>query len=132
LPEVGSGAADLERANFAATGLPVCLPTIYSTYYHIELTRTLFYTFIVAGAQVVAHLCAVGVIDVPGRKQTIVLGYGIARALAFTKATTETSRLITAMTYAFLPDMGSLAMRSIRPRSTRCTSAPRAPVWCGA
>lgn len=104
-------------SNFAATGFSVWLPTIYSTYYHIELTRTLFYTFIVAGTQVVARLCAVGVIDVLGRKTMIVLGYGIAAcaALAFTQATTEMSLLMTAMTYAFFQDMGSLAMTVYTP-----------------
>src|SRR6185312_5383064 len=89
-------------SNFGATGFSVWLPTIYSTYYHIELTRTLFYTFIVAGTQVVARLCAVSLIDIVGRKTMIVSGYGIAgcAALAFTLATTGTSLLLTAMTYA--------------------------------
>jgi putative MFS transporter len=104
-------------ANFAATGFSVWLPTIYSTYYHIELTRTLFYTFIVAGTQVVARACAVGLIDVLGRKTLIVIGYGVAgcAALAFTQATTETSLLLTAMVYAFFQDTGSLAMTVYTP-----------------
>lgn len=104
-------------SNFAATGFSVWLPTIYSTYYHIELTRTLLYSFIVAGTQVVARCCAVGLIDVLGRKTMIVFGYGIAAcaALAFTQATTETSLLLTAMTYAFFQDMGSLAMTVYTP-----------------
>jgi putative MFS transporter len=104
-------------SNFAATGFSVWLPTIYSTYYHIELSRTLFYTFIVAGTQVVARLCAVGIVDVIGRRRMIVLGYGIAgvAALGFTQATTEMSLLLTAMTYAFFQDMGSLAMTVYTP-----------------
>jgi putative MFS transporter len=104
-------------SNFAATGFSVWLPTIYSTYYHIELSRTLFYTFIVAGTQVVARFCAVGIIDAIGRRRLIVLGYGIAgcAALFFTQATTETSLLLTAMTYAFFQDMGSLAMTVYTP-----------------
>jgi len=104
-------------ANFAGTGFSVWLPTIYSTYYHIELTRTLFYTFIVAGTQVVARACAVGLIDVLGRKTLIILGYGIAgfAALAFTQATTETSLLLTAMVYAYFQDTGSLAMTVYTP-----------------
>lgn len=104
-------------ANFAGTGFSVWLPTIYSTYYHIELTRTLLYTFIVAGTQVVARACAVGVVDVIGRKNLIVLGYGIAgcAALGFTQATTEISLLVTAMIYAFFQDIGSLAMTVYTP-----------------
>jgi MFS transporter, putative metabolite:H+ symporter len=104
-------------SNFAATGFSVWLPTIYSTYYHIELPRTLLYSFIVAGTQVVARGCAVGVIDVFGRKTLIVVGYGVAgcAALAFTQATTETSLLLTAMTYAFFQDIGSLAMTVYTP-----------------
>jgi len=104
-------------SNFAATGFSVWLPTIYSTYYHIELTRTLFYTFIVAGTQVVGRVCAVGVVDIIGRKMMIVLAYGIAgcAALAFTQATTETSLLVTAMVYAFFQDIGNLGMTVYTP-----------------
>ncbi|MBV9827384.1 MAG: MFS transporter [Alphaproteobacteria bacterium] len=104
-------------ANFAGTGFSVWLPTIYSTYYHIELTRTLFYTFIVAGTQVVARSCAVGLIDKLGRKTLIIIGFGTAgcAALAFTQATTETSLLVTAMFYAFFQDIGSLAMTVYTP-----------------
>src|SRR5258708_19153070 len=77
-------------SNFAATGVSVWLPTIYSQYYHIELSRTLFYTFIVAGTQVVGRICAVTIVDVVGRKTMIVVAYGIAgcAALAFTQSTT--------------------------------------------
>ncbi|HEY1798888.1 MAG TPA: MFS transporter [Stellaceae bacterium] len=104
-------------SNFAATGFSVWLPTIYSTYYHIELSRTLFYTFIVAGTQVVSRLCAVAIVDVIGRRRLIVLGYGIAgiAALGFTQAITETSLLLTAMAYAFFQDQGSLAMTVYTP-----------------
>jgi putative MFS transporter len=104
-------------SNFAATGFSVWLPTIYSTYYHIELSRTLLYTFIVAGTQVVARMCAFGLIDVMGRKTMIVIAYGVAgcAALAFTQASTETSLLITAMVYAFFQDIGNLAMTVYTP-----------------
>jgi putative MFS transporter len=104
-------------SNFAATGFSVWLPTIYSTYYHIELSRTLFYTFIVAGTQVVGRICAFGLIDILGRKTMIVLGYGIAgcAALAFTQSTTEMALLINAMVYAFFQDIGSLAMTVYTP-----------------
>ena len=104
-------------SNFAATGFAVWLPTIYSTYYHIELSRTLLYTFIVAGTQVVARICAFGLIDILGRKTMIVIAYGVAgcAALAFTQATTETSLLITAMVYVFFQDIGNLAMTVYTP-----------------
>ena len=96
-------------SSFAATGFAVWLPTIYSTYYHIELTRTLLYTFIVAGTQVVGRICAFGLIDILGRKTMIVIAYGVAgcAALAFLQATTETSLLITAMVYVFFQDQGT-------------------------
>ncbi len=104
-------------SNFAATGFSVWLPTIYSTYYHIELTRTLVYTFIVAGTQVVARFCAFGLIDILGRKTLIIIAYGIAgcAALTFIGATTETSLLVTAMVYAFFQDIGNLAMTVYTP-----------------
>jgi hypothetical protein len=42
-------------------------PPIYSRYYHIELTWMLFYTLVIAGTQVVARFCAVGLVDWFGR-----------------------------------------------------------------
>ncbi len=104
-------------SNFAATGFAVWLPTIYSQYYHIELSRTLLYTFIVAGTQVVGRICAFGLIDIMGRKTMIVVAYGIAgcAALAFTQSTTETALLINAMVYVFFQDQGNLAMTVYTP-----------------
>ncbi len=104
-------------SNFAATGFSVWLPTIYSQYYHIELSRTLLYTFIVAGTQVVGRICAVTIVDVVGRKTLIVVAYGIAgcAALAFIGSTTETSLLINAMVYVFFQDQGNLAMTVYTP-----------------
>lgn len=122
-------------SNFAATGFAVWLPTIYSTYYHIELSRTLLYTFIVAGTQVVARICAFGLIDILGRKTMIVIAYGIAgcAALAFIQATTETSLLITAMVYVFFQDIGNLAMTvytpEVYPVSIRGKGAAIAMGW---
>jgi MFS transporter, putative metabolite:H+ symporter len=104
-------------SNFASNAFSVWLPTIYATYYHINLTRTLFYTFIVAGTSVAGRFCAFSLIDLLGRKALIVIGYGVAgcAALMFTQATTETSLLITAMCYAFFADQGSLAMTVYTP-----------------
>ncbi len=104
-------------SNFAATGFAVWLPTIYSTYYHIELTRTLLYTFIVAGTQVVGRICAFWLIDILGRKTMIVIAYGVAgcAALAFTQSVTETSLLVNAMVYVFFQDIGNLAMTVYTP-----------------
>src|SRR4051812_18179262 len=58
-------------SGFAATAFSVWLPSIYATYYHINLTRTLVYTFIVAGTSVVGRICAFSLIDVLGRKALI-------------------------------------------------------------
>jgi putative MFS transporter len=104
-------------SNFAATGFSIWLPTIYSTYYHIELTRTLLYTFIVAGTQVVGRICAFGVVDMVGRKRMIIIAYAAAgcAALAFTQATTEMSLLINAMVYVYFQDIGNLAMTVYTP-----------------
>ncbi len=104
-------------SNFAANGFSVWLPSIYATYYHIELSRTLFYTFIVVGTQVVGRMCAFSLIDIAGRKTMIVVAYGIAgcAALAFTRSTSEMSLLINAMVYAFFQDIGSLAMTVYTP-----------------
>jgi putative MFS transporter len=104
-------------SNFAANGFSIWLPTIYSTYYHIELSRTLFYTFIVAGTQVVGRICAFAVVDIIGRKRMIIIAYAVAgcAALAFTQSTTEMSLLINAMVYAFFQDIGSLAMTVYTP-----------------
>jgi len=102
---------------FAASAFSVWLPTIYATYYHISLTRTLFYTFIVAGTSIVGRICAFSLVDVLGRKPLIIIGFGAAglAALLFTQATTETSLLLVAMLYAFFADIGSLAMTVYTP-----------------
>jgi putative MFS transporter len=102
---------------FASTAFSVWLPSIFATYYHISLTRTLTYTFMVAGTQVVGRACAFSLIDVLGRKTLIVVGYGVAgcAALMFTQATTEVALLSTAMLYGFFADIGSLAMTVYTP-----------------
>jgi putative MFS transporter len=104
-------------SNFAASAFSVWLPTIYATFYHIQLTRTLVYTFIVAGVSVVGRIAAFSLIDKLGRKPLIIIGFGTSglAALAFTQATTETSLLLVAMTYAFFADIGSLAMTVYTP-----------------
>ena len=104
-------------SGFASSAFSVWLPSIYATYYGITLTRTLFYTFIVAGTSVVGRIVAFGLIDILGRKTLICVGYGVAgcAALMFTQATTETALLFTAMFYAFFADIGSLAMTVYTP-----------------
>jgi putative MFS transporter len=104
-------------SNFAATAFSVWLPTIYAMFYHIQLTRTLVYTFIVAGVSIVGRITAFSLIDRLGRKPLIITGFGMSglAALAFTQATTETSLLLVAMTYAFFADIGSLAMTVYTP-----------------
>jgi putative MFS transporter len=104
-------------SGFAATAFSVWLPSIFATYYHINLTRTLVYTFIVAGTSIVGRVVAFSLIDLFGRKTLIVMGYGVAgcAALLFTRATTETALLTTAMLYAAFADIGSLAMTVYTP-----------------
>jgi putative MFS transporter len=104
-------------SNFAASAFSVWLPTIYATFYHIQLTRTLVYTFIVAGTSVVGRVVAFSLIDALGRKPLIIIGFGTAgvAALTFTQATTETSLLLVAVVYAFFADIGSLAMTVYTP-----------------
>jgi Sugar (and other) transporter len=48
---------------------------IYAAVYHIELTRALLYTFIVAGTGVTARILAFFRVDRIGRKPLIVIGY---------------------------------------------------------
>jgi MFS transporter, putative metabolite:H+ symporter len=104
-------------SGFAAFAFSVWLPSIFATYYHINLTRTLVYTFIVAGTSVIGRVVAFSLIDLFGRKALIVIGYGVAgcAALMFTQATTETALLTTAMVYAGFADIGSLAMTVYTP-----------------
>ncbi len=104
-------------SGFAATAFLVWLPSIFATYYHINLTRTLVYTFIVAGTSVVGRVCAFSLIDLLGRKTLIVIGFGVAgcAALMFTGATTQTALLAIAMLYGFFGDIGSLAMTVYTP-----------------
>lgn len=104
-------------SNFAGFAFNIWLPTIYATVYHIELTRTLLYTFIVAGTGVTARILAFFLVDRIGRKPLIVIGYmgaGCA-ALLFTQATTEASLLIVAVLYAFMADIGALGMTVYTP-----------------
>lgn len=103
--------------NFAGFAFNIWLPTIYATVYHVELTRTLLYTFIVAGTGVTARILAFFLVDRVGRKPLIVIGYlgaGCA-ALMFTQATTEASLLVVAVFYAFMADIGALGMTVYTP-----------------
>ncbi len=104
-------------SNFAATIFSVWLPSIYATYYHIDLVKTFTYTLIVAGTAVLGRVCAYTLIDLFGRKALICIGYGVAgcAALLFTQATTETALLTTAMLYAFFADSASMAMTVYTP-----------------
>jgi MFS transporter, putative metabolite:H+ symporter len=104
-------------SGFAAYAFSVWLPSIFATYYHINLTRTLLYTFIVAGTSVLGRVLAFSLIDLFGRKALIVIGYGVAgcAALMFTQAASETALLTTAMVYAAFADIGSLAMTVYTP-----------------
>jgi MFS transporter, putative metabolite:H+ symporter len=104
-------------SGFAATAFSVWLPSIFATYYHINLTRTLVYTFIVAGTSVVGRMFAFALIDRVGRKALICIGYGVAgaAALILAQASTETALLTTAMLYGFFADIGSLAMTVYTP-----------------
>jgi putative MFS transporter len=104
-------------SGFAATAFSVWLPSIFATYYHINLTRTLVYTFIVAGTSVVGRMVAFSLIDLFGRKALIVIGYGVAggAALMFTQASSGVGLLTTAMLYGFFADIGSLAMTVYTP-----------------
>jgi MFS transporter, putative metabolite:H+ symporter len=104
-------------SGFAATAFLVWLPSIFATYYHINLTRTLQYTFIVAGTSVVGRIVAWSLIDVLGRKALICIGYGVAgcAALALSFASSEPALLMTAMAYGFFGDIGSLAMTVYTP-----------------
>ena len=104
-------------SGFSASAFSVWLPSIYATYYHIDLARTFTFTLIVAGTSVVGRICSYSLIDILGRKALITICYTSAgcAALAFTAASTETSLLITAMVYGFFGDAGSLAMTVYTP-----------------
>jgi MFS transporter, putative metabolite:H+ symporter len=95
----------------------VWLPTVYATIYHIELTRTLFYTFIVAGASVVGRFVALWLVDRIGRKPVIVGGFLLAGIAAwfFNVANTEATLVAVAVTYAFFADQGALGMTVYTP-----------------
>ncbi|HBK04235.1 MAG TPA: hypothetical protein DDZ81_00040 [Acetobacteraceae bacterium] len=104
-------------SGFASYAFSVWLPTIFATYYHINLTRSLTYTFIVAGTSIVGRVFSFSLIDILGRKALIVIGYGVAgaAALMLTQAATETALLVTAMVYAGFADAASLAMTVYTP-----------------
>jgi MFS transporter, putative metabolite:H+ symporter len=104
-------------SGFATWVFSVWLPSIFASYYHITLTRSLFYTFIVAGTSVVGRVAAFSLIDRLGRKALIIIGSFVAgiAALIFTQATTEAALLATAMLYGFFADISSLAMTVYTP-----------------
>lgn len=104
-------------SGFASSAFSVWLPSIFATYYHISLTRSLTFTFIVAGTSVVGRVFSFSLIDLFGRKALIVIGYGVAgcAALMFTQATTEMALLGTAMVYGAFADVASLAMTVYTP-----------------
>jgi putative MFS transporter len=104
-------------SGFAANAFLLWLPSIFATYYHIALTRSLTFTFIVAGTSVVGRMVAYSMIDILGRKALIVIGYGVAgiAALIFTQVNTEMALLATAMLYGAFADAASLAMTVYTP-----------------
>lgn len=104
-------------SNAGGYAFAVWLPTIYARIYHIQLTRTLVYTFIVAGVSVLGRIVAFSLVDRIGRKPLIVGGFLIAgcAALAFTRATTANSLLLVAMAFAFFNDIGALGMTVYTP-----------------
>jgi putative MFS transporter len=104
-------------AGFANYAFAVWLPTIFANYYHIGLTRSLLFTFIVAGVSILGRAVAFSLIDVVGRKALIVIGFGVAgvAALMFTRASGETALLVTAMVFGAFQDIGSLAMTVYTP-----------------
>ncbi len=108
---------DVVSLGLCGIGVQPVAAEIYATYYHINLTRTLLYTFIVAGTSVVGRIVAFSLIDRLGRKPLIITGFGTAgmASLLFTQATTETSLLLVAMLYSFFADIGSLAMTVYTP-----------------
>lgn len=116
-------------SGFAASAFSVWLPSIYATYYRINLTRTLVFTFIVAGTSVVGRVFAFGLIDHFGRKALICIGYGVAgcAALWLMQASSEMALLTTARLYACLADIGSLAMTVHTPEVYPAGSEPTAP-----
>jgi MFS transporter, putative metabolite:H+ symporter len=104
-------------SNAGGYAFAVWLPTIYARIYHIQLTRTLVYTFIVAGTSVLGRIVAFWLVDRIGRKPLIVGGFLIAgcAALAFTQATTAAALLLVAMVFAFFNDIGALGMTVYTP-----------------
>jgi putative MFS transporter len=104
-------------SNAGGYAFSVWLPTIYASIYHIQLTRTLVYTFIVAGTSVAGRIVAFSLVDRVGRKPLIVTGFLVAgcSALLFTQATTEATLLLVAVTFAFFNDIGSLGMTVYTP-----------------
>jgi len=104
-------------SNAGGYAFSVWLPTIYASIYHIQLTRTLVYTFIVAGTSVAGRVVAFSLVDRIGRKPLIVIGFLVAgcSALLFTQATTEATLLLVAVTFAFFNDIGSLGMTVYTP-----------------
>ena len=104
-------------SNFGGYAFAVWLPTIYASIYHIALTRTLVYTFIVAGTSVVGRIVAFSLVDRIGRKPLIVIGFTVGgfAALLFTQATTQTTLLLVAVVFAFFNDIGALGMTVYTP-----------------
>jgi putative MFS transporter len=104
-------------SSLSSWAFAVWLPTVYATVYHIELTRTLVYTFIVAGASVVGRLVALWLVDRIGRKPVIVCGFLLAGidAWLFNFATTEGTLVAVAVLFAFFQDQGALAMTVYTP-----------------
>ncbi len=104
-------------SSLAGWAFVVWLPTVYATIYHIQLTRTLIYTFIVAGASVVGRFVAYMLVDRIGRKPVIVGGFMLAGVAAwlFNVATTDVTLVTVAVIYAFFGDQGALGMTVYTP-----------------
>ena len=122
-------------ASFSLWAFTVWLPSIYATYYHIGLTRTLVYTFVVAGTSVAGRGTGFVLIDRFGRKALICIGCSVAgiASLLFNYATTESTLLAAAMLYGFFADVSLMAMTvytpEVYPVRIRATGTAIAMGW---
>jgi putative MFS transporter len=97
--------------NMTYTGYMVWMPTIYATVYHINIVRTLAFSLVGAGCQVLGRLTAILLIDKIGRRPILLIGFVVPAivALAFIPITTsQTQLLVTAMIFVYFMDIGNV------------------------
>ena len=101
----------------AAWGMNLWMPTFFVKLYHIQLSKTLTYLFLISFIAVAGRFTVYFLVDKLGRKPFIIFPYAIAGivALMFGLVETEAQLVAAFACYSFFENMGSTAITIYAP-----------------